>query len=88
MGVDLEATLYALDSTTIELWLGLFDWAPFRSTNAAVKMHSTLRNASMRHIPEAGAVCGNSAHTDLCWGAGGNLRPYRNQSTGLMYRPN
>ena len=33
----------------------------------------------MRHIPEAGAVCGNSARTDLCGGAGGDLRPYRNR---------
>ena len=33
----------------------------------------------MRHILEAGAVCGNSARTDLCGGAGGDLRPYRNR---------
>ena len=36
MSVDLDATVYALDSTTIDLCLSLFDWAPFRSTNAAV----------------------------------------------------
>ncbi len=42
MGVDLDATVYALDSTTIDLCLGLFDWAPFRSTKAAVKMHTLL----------------------------------------------
>lgn len=34
------------------------------------------RNASLRHEPQAGAVCGNSARTDLC-GAVGNGRPYR-----------
>ena len=34
----------------------------------------------MRHTPEAGAVCGNSARTDLRGGRGVNLRPYRNKS--------
>ena len=38
----LDATVYALDSTTIDLCLSLFDWAPFRSTKAAVKMHTLL----------------------------------------------
>ena len=42
MAVDLDATVYALDSTTIDLCLSLFDWAPFRSTRAAVKMHTLL----------------------------------------------
>jgi transposase len=41
-GLELDATAYALDSTTIDLCLGLFDWAPFRSTKAAVKMHTLL----------------------------------------------
>ena len=38
----LDATVYALDSTTIDLCLNLFDWAPFRTTKAAVKMHTLL----------------------------------------------
>jgi len=42
MSVDLDATVYALDSTTIDLCLSLFNWAPFRSTKAAVKMHTLL----------------------------------------------
>jgi hypothetical protein len=42
LGIDLDATVYALDSTTIDLCLSLFDWAPFRSTKAAVKMHTLL----------------------------------------------
>jgi transposase len=42
MGVELDATVYALDSTTIDLCLSLFDWAPFRTTKAAVKMHTLL----------------------------------------------
>ncbi len=40
--LDLDATVYALDSTTIDLCLSIFDWAPFRKTKAAVKMHTLL----------------------------------------------
>jgi len=39
---DLNAAVYALDSTTIDLCLSLFDWAPFRSTKAAIKLHTLL----------------------------------------------
>jgi hypothetical protein len=39
---DLNSTVYALDSTTIDLCLSLFPWAHFRSTKAAVKMHTLL----------------------------------------------
>ncbi len=42
LGLDLSNTVYALDSTTIDLCLALFPWAPFRSTKAAVKMHTLL----------------------------------------------
>ncbi len=42
MGVDLEQSLYALDSTTIDLCLSLFPWARFRKHKAAVKMHTLL----------------------------------------------
>jgi len=41
-GVDLQATTYALDSTTIDLCLSLFPWALFRTTKSAVKMHTLL----------------------------------------------
>jgi hypothetical protein len=41
-GIDLANTVYALDSTTIDLCLSLFPWADFRSTKAAVKMHTLL----------------------------------------------
>jgi hypothetical protein len=40
--LDLDASVYALDSTTIDLCLSLFDWAPFQSTKAAVKLHTLL----------------------------------------------
>ena len=42
LGIELSNTVYALDSTTIDLCLSMFPWAPFRSTKAAVKMHTLL----------------------------------------------
>jgi len=42
LGFELENTAYALDSSTIDLCLSVFPWAPFRSTKAAVKMHTLL----------------------------------------------
>jgi hypothetical protein len=42
LGFELENTAYALDSTTIDLCLSVFPWAPFRTTKAAVKMHTLL----------------------------------------------
>jgi hypothetical protein len=42
IGVDLDQSLYALDSTTIDLCLSLFPWAKFRQRKAAVKMHTLL----------------------------------------------
>lgn len=41
-GLELKQTVYALDSTTIDLCLSLFPWARFRSTKAAVKLHTLL----------------------------------------------
>ena len=42
IGVDLDQSLYALDSTTIDLCLSLFPWAKFRGHKAAIKMHTLL----------------------------------------------
>ena len=42
IGVELNQSLYALDSTTIDLCLSLFPWAKFRRHKAAVKMHTLL----------------------------------------------
>ena len=42
LGFDLANTVYALDSTTIDLCLAVFPWAHFRTTKAAVKMHTLL----------------------------------------------
>lgn len=41
-GVELDQTVYALDSTTIDLCLSVFPWARFRQTKAAVKLHTLL----------------------------------------------
>jgi hypothetical protein len=41
-GVELSSTVYALDATTIDLCLAMFPWAPFRSTKAAIKLHTLL----------------------------------------------
>ena len=41
-GIDLNDTVYALDASTIDLCLSVFPWAPFRSTKAAVKLHTLL----------------------------------------------
>ena len=41
-GVDLQETVYALDTTTIDLCLSVFPWAPFRSAKAAIKLHTLL----------------------------------------------
>ena len=42
LGEELKNTVYALDSTTIDLCLAVFPWAHFRTTKAAVKMHTLL----------------------------------------------
>src|SRR5437879_5122329 len=42
LGFDLDNTVYALDSTTIDLCLSVFPWARFRSRKGAVKLHTLL----------------------------------------------
>jgi hypothetical protein len=42
LALELDDTVYALDSTTIDLCLSVFPWAPFRSSKAAVKLHTLL----------------------------------------------
>jgi hypothetical protein len=41
-GIDLKESVYALDTTTIDLCLSVFPWAPFRTTKAAIKLHTLL----------------------------------------------
>jgi hypothetical protein len=42
IGLELKETVYAFDSTTIDLCLSVYPWTPFRSTKAAVKLHTLL----------------------------------------------
>jgi hypothetical protein len=42
LGLELDETIYAFDSTTIDLCLSLFPWAPFQQRKAAVKLHTLL----------------------------------------------
>lgn len=42
LGLDLDNTVYALDSSTIDLCLSVFPWALFRSTKSGVKLHTLL----------------------------------------------
>ena len=42
LGLDLDNTVFALDASTVDLCLSVFPWAPFRSTKAAIKLHTLL----------------------------------------------
>jgi len=42
LAVDLDATVYAFDATTIDLCLSVYPWAPFRQHKAALKLHTLL----------------------------------------------
>jgi hypothetical protein len=42
LAIDLDATVYAFDATTIDLCLSVYPWAPFRTNKAAIKLHTLL----------------------------------------------
>ena len=58
--IDLDATLYALDSTTIDLCLSLFPWAQFRRAKAAIKLHTLMEIQSS--IPIFIAITSGRVH--------------------------
>ena len=62
LGLDLEDSLYALDSSIIDLSLTLFPWAPFERSRAAVKLHTLLdvQSAIPVLIDITGTHTGNS----------------------------
>ena len=60
LGVELDNTVYALDSSTIDLCLSLFSWAPFRSTKAAIKLHTLL------DLRGASPNCSSSGSSSTC----------------------
>ena len=59
-GVDLAATVYAFDSTTIDLCLALFPWARFRQHKGAIKLHTLLNLRG--NIPEVVAISDGTWH--------------------------
>ena len=65
VGLDLKNTGYALGATTIDLCLSLFDWAPFRKTKGAIKLHTLLdlRGAIPAFIHISDGNCTKST----CW---------------------
>ena len=60
LGLDLDNTIYALDSTTIALCMSLFPWATFRRAKSAVKMHTLLNLKGS--IPEFISITEGSVH--------------------------
>jgi hypothetical protein len=60
LGLELEATAYAFDATTIDLCLSLFPWAKFRRRKAAIKLHTLLEIHSA--IPVFIAITGGGVH--------------------------
>ena len=64
LGLELENTIYALDSTTIDLSLTLFPWADFRRTKAGIKMHTQIDLRGP--IPTCIYITGARQH-DVLW---------------------
>ena len=60
LALDIVSTVYALDSTTIDLCMNLFPWAPFRATKSAIKVH-TLMNLR-GSIPEFIHISSGKVH--------------------------
>ena len=59
-GVDLQDTVYALDTTTIDLCLSVFPWAPFQQSKAAVRLHTLLDLRG--NIPTVIHISGGKLH--------------------------
>ena len=64
LGVDLDNTIYALDSTTIDLSLSLFRWADFRATKSGIKMHTQI---DLRGSIPTCALIGPARPHDVLW---------------------
>ena len=85
IGLDLANTVYALASTTIDLCLSLFPWADFRSTKAAVKMHTLLdlRGPIPSFIHISDGKMGDAAALDLIMPEAGAISRLRRFSQAL-----
>ena len=55
LGLELDETVYALDSSTVDLCLSVFSWATFRATKAAVKLHTLLDLLRQAKLGEGGS---------------------------------
>jgi hypothetical protein len=64
LGLELDNTVYALDSTTIDLSLTLFPWADFRSTKAGIKMHTQI---DLRGPIPTCIYITSARHHDVLW---------------------
>jgi len=64
LGLDIDNTVYALDSTTVDLSLTLFPWADFRKTKAGIKMHTQIDLRGP--IPTCIFISGARQH-DVLW---------------------
>ena len=64
IGLDIENTIYALDSTTIDLSLTLFPWANFRKTKSGVKMHTQI---DLRGPIPTCILVSNARQHDVLW---------------------
>jgi len=60
LGIDIDKTVYAFDSTTIKLCLSLFPWARFRKERGAIKMHTLLNLRG--NIPEFIHITNGTVH--------------------------
>jgi len=76
LGVDLDATVYALDSTTIDLCLSMFPWARFRQNKGAIKLRTLLNLRGA--IPEFILISDGKLH-DV------NVHDYLIPSPGAYY---
>jgi len=76
VGLQLDGVLYALDSTIIDLSLGLFPWAPYQQSKAAVKVHTLLDVNSA--IPALIDITDTKAMIPTCW-----IRSCRNRVASL-----
>lgn len=70
-GLELDTSVYAFDASTIDLCLSVFAWTPFRSTKAAIKLHTLLDLRGyipgIIHITEARPTK-STCRTIGCWG--------------------
>ena len=82
LGLDLTDTVYALNSTTIDLCLSVFPWAHFRSTKAAVKMRWCSSPTSLACRPRPSARSTKAAGRSSCSSSGSSSISGSNGSSG------